>query len=38
MICLQEAHRVTGDLDGVFDNPTDVFRLFATKGSALHHT
>lgn len=24
MVRLQEAHRVTGDLDGVFDNPTDV--------------
>ncbi|MDQ1425175.1 MAG: hypothetical protein QOD72_2673 [Acidimicrobiaceae bacterium] len=24
MVRLREAHRVTGDLDGVFDNPTDV--------------
>lgn len=24
MVRLQEAHRVTGGLDGVFDNPTDV--------------
>lgn len=24
MVRLQEAHRVTGDLDGVFDNPTDI--------------